>query len=300
MTTITANNVLTSRNRVGGLPLHTLLLRYPRCIHSEFLTHKALSKNAASSRAIPVDKLIRDVEENPFVPLVWSRNQKGMQGIDDFSPEEVEVFRKEWLEDRDYAVKSARRRAAQGLHKQVVNRHLEPFAHITVLASGTADGWNNLLWLRDHHAAEPHFQNLAKEIGRSLDDGLKNVQVLEPGQWHLPFITDDERRDAYNGPSQTLSIESLKMLSVARCASTSYKTVDGFDMTMDRAKSIYDGLLSMDRVHASPFEHVAQANFLIAGRVPQPSKGQNNLSGNFAPGWTQLRKTLPGENHTTR
>ena len=299
MTTITAKSILASRHAQTGDRLDTLLLRYPRCIHAELMTHRVFSRNAASSRAIPVDKMIQSVLDDPFVPLHWGRNQKGMQATEETNapvvlrapPEEdsdgaflfptMEYIREgAWLAARDEAVRFARAFSHAGYHKQIVNRLLEPFMHITVLVSST--NWTNFLALRDHEDAEPHIRILAQRVREALDGA--EVRVLEPGDWHLPFA---DTHDA------VLPRDSLIKLSVACCASTSYKTVDGFDMTLERAFEIFDKLAGSVPLHASPFEHVAQADVLeeFSGMLHWTLP---KLHGNFV-GFKQYRKMIPGE-----
>lgn len=283
MTEISAKTILRSRNAAApDYVLSTLLLRYPRFIHPEFMTHRVLSRNAASSRAIPVKKIIDDILADTATPLHWGKNQSGMQAQEECNsniriPELPDGFfskdasrQEAWFRARDNAIEIARAFDAAGYHKQIVNRLLEPFAHITVLVSATE--WTNFLELRDHPDAEPHMQMLAREISKCLDDE-STVRTLEPGQWHMPFIDDeanDHWMDAYGGgqgftgDDLDSAIDSctkdLIKLSVARCASTSYKTVDGFDMTFDRAEKIFDKLVNSKPVHASPLEHVAMVD----------------------------------------
>lgn len=269
MTTISAKTILRSRNASApDKVLSTLLLRYPRFIHAELMTHRVLSRNAASSRAIPVKKIIDDILADTAMPLHWGANQKGMQadtecdervGWDStYGQEGYGTRQHAWLSARDHAIKIARGFDAAGYHKQVVNRLLEPFMHITVLCSATE--WDNFLELRDHKDAEPHMQMLAREIRTCLEDE-STVQTLEPGQWHLPFVTsfDEDLLYEASGGDHNIGVDILRKVSVARCASTSYKTVDGFDMTLEKAVEIYDRLLGKP-FHASPFEHVAQAD----------------------------------------
>src|SRR5690606_18976165 len=99
------------------------------------------------------------------------------------------------------------------------------------------------------------------EIRKCLEDESA-IQTLQPGEWHLPFVTDDERIQcvSVNLWDETKGLEDALKLSVARCASTSYKTVDGFDMTLEKAIALHDKLLSSKPIHASPAEHVAQAD----------------------------------------
>ena len=275
MTTISAKTILRSRNKARpDKVLTTLLLRYPRWIHAEQRTHRAipldeglefyeptpslmadpsLSRNAASSRAIPVSKLIEDVKRDPAFPLFWGKNQKGMQAGEELTGAEFHRAKMTWEAALNDALRRAQELAEIGAHKQIVNRLLEPFSHITVLVSATE--WDNFLALRDHPAAEPHIQMLARKIRKCLERE-DDIQELEPGQWHLPFVGDGWD----DGDVDAASLEDQIKVSVARCASTSYKTVDGFDMTIERAKALHDKLLASNPIHASPAEHVAQAD----------------------------------------
>jgi hypothetical protein len=310
MTTISATSILASMHARTGQRVDTLLLRYPRVIHSEFMTHRCFSRNAASSRAIPVEKIIQSIIDDPFIPLVWGKNQKGMQSSEECN-EPVQCFDRLHI-DRDsrisflandredawrnamiWAIEHASAFDKAGYHKQIINRLLEPFSHITVVVTG--DQWSNFLALRDHPAAEPHIQILAKRVREALDGA--EVQTLQPGQWHLPFT------DYHPNLGLTrLTVNDFIKLSVARCASTSYKTVDGFDMTLERAIALHDKLVADTPLHASPCEHILQADEQIW--VPNPngitrdmvaSWRKPELSGNLKPGWIQYRKTLRGE-----
>ncbi len=291
MTTISAQTILRSRNASApGKVLSTLLLRYPRFIHPEFMTHRALSRNAASSRAIPVKKIIDDILADTAMPLHWGANQKGMQAYQecdaavelDAAHLGTEFVSREsaWIRARNQAISIATAFEDAGYHKQVVNRLLEPFMHITVLVSATE--WDNFLELRDHEDAEPHMQMLAREIRKCLEDE-STVHELEPGQWHLPFV--GVHRERQRGEPR---LEQMQKLSVARCASTSYKTTDGFDMTFERATAIYDKLHTKP-FHASPFEHVAQADHFGLGGYKGWSWAEEH--GNFI-GFRQLRRQL--------
>jgi hypothetical protein len=241
------------------------------------MTHRMLSKNSASSRAIPVEKLIKDVIADPYIPLVWGKNQTGMQAFSFLEGEELETAQAIWEAAMHDAVRSATGLAAVKAHKQIVNRILEPFSHITVLCSGTE--WSNFLGLRDHSAAEPHIQILAREIRKCLENDP--IQDLKPGEWHLPFVDRTQIKDPIK-------------LSVARCASTSYKTVDGFDMTLEKAIEIHDKLIGSTPLHASPAEHVAYADHWGRFFGVGESWDKPNYHGNFI-GFCQYRKTLPNE-----
>lgn len=155
MTTISATIIADSIGAQNHR-LTTMLLRYPRCIHAEFMAHRVFSRNASSSRAIPVERLIADVERDPFVPLHWGKNQKGMQAheecdaslsLKDLGTGELWSINREeaWLNLMEEAVRVAKAFSDAGYHKQIVNRLLEPWAHINVLVTGTQ--WSNFLAL---------------------------------------------------------------------------------------------------------------------------------------------------------
>lgn len=257
MSGIWAKSILASKHAITGARLDTILVRFPRIILAEVNTHRALSKNTASSRAIPIAKMIEQVQNDPFVPEVWTRNQSGMQGVEETRQGEIFEYRNIWRDASKGAVLDAKKLARREAHKQIVNRLLEPFMWTIALWSGTE--WDNFFALRDHPAAEPHIQILARAVRQARDEA--RVQTLQPGEWHLPFV-------GKNPPSapalrDIMSGEDQRRLSVACCASTSYKTVDGFNMTLERAQKVFDSL-SGPPLHASPFEHVAQADEWLA------------------------------------
>lgn len=150
MTIIKAETILSSQRINTPHRLTTMLLTYPRCIHAEFMTHRVFSRNAASSRAIPVARLLQDVIDHPFIPLHWGLNQPGMQATAESHPrvwvpeENGDIpesgywfdAEKEWLKDRDEVVAQCHRWIKAGYHKQIINRKLEPYAHIKVLVTG--------------------------------------------------------------------------------------------------------------------------------------------------------------------
>lgn len=302
MTTISAIVVEDSESR-DGIRLTTLHLRYPRFIHAEFMTHRVFSRNARSSRAVPVSKMIEEVKYDPVVPLYWGKNQPGMQaseehdalvelgeemcdtGIGEY-PSPKSLTREEaWLEARDRAVEAAQAFAAAGYHKQIVNRLLEPFMHIDTLV--TATEWDNFFTLRDHPDAEPHIQMLAREIKAALE--ASEPRLLKDDEWHLPYVYEVEAlrlwETRYGGASQREAREEWKSdlikLSVARCARISYQPFNG-DGSFEAEMARYRRLVEAFPPHASPAEHQAKPD--VGGTTPE-------LHGNFK-GWIQYRKIL--------
>jgi len=268
--------ILLDSRSPSGARLTTMEVRYPRFIHSEMMTHRVFSRNAASSRAIPIKKMIAAVREEPALPVYWGRNQTGMSAREAIAPDIEERARAEWQTALEDALRHAERLAAQDidLHKQLVNRLLEPFAWITVII--TATEWANFFTQRAHPDAQPEIRHVAEMMLAAYR--ASEPAVVEIGRWHLPLIQADER---------ALPDEELCKLSVARCARVSYLTHDG---KRDREKDLelYERLLDGGaNGHWSPFEHVAT-----------PAADPHESSANFV-GWEQYRKRFPQERATT-
>ncbi len=268
----------------------TFVLTYPRFIHAELMTHRVFSRNASSSRAIPVKKSIQMVIDDPVIPLAFTKNKAGMQGGEALDGQAHELAVRSWLHARDAAVTWAQALADLEVHKQYANRLLEPFAHITVVLTST--DFDNWFALRCHEAAQPEIHALADQMYAAYSTN-KPAQ-LEAGQWHLPFIDHynvdqaviDWAKDK-NARSETAFVnEMLIKRSVAKCARVSYLNHDGTRSTAEQDLQLYDRLLGSAPLHASPAEHQAMAT------------GDPNVrSGNFR-SWIQYRKTIPNENIT--
>ena len=232
----------------SGQRLTTMEVRYPRFIHSEFMTHRVFSRNAASSRAIPTRKLVDQVRNNPMEPIAWGRNRSGMSADTELDDEMVTTIRREWHELARHTADVAERWAAMGLHKQVVNRVLEPFLPITVIV--TATEWSNFFIQRISLNAQPEIEKLATEMKSAL--AQSNPRPLVAANWHTPYVTPAE---------MDLPILQKCKISVARCARVSYLNHQGV-RDLDADVKLYERLLSDG--HHSPFEHVATP---VIGRV---------------------------------
>lgn len=270
--------ILADSRHPTGNRLTTMELRYPRPVHSEFMTHRRHSRNSASSRAIPIAKMLADVERDPFVPIHWGAAQSGMQAYQEVAPDVREAARDKILAHMRQAVQLCRELADMGLAKQVVNRYIEPWMWITVVASATTSGWANFFALRCHEAAEPHIQRIAGMAYKTMRANKQNVRLLQYGQWHLPLI-------GFPG-DEDLAEEDLPKISAARCARVSYLTHDGL-RDIEKDMDLYDRLVAGEPKHASALEHPAQCL--------QFYKESDPRSGNFQAGWHQLRKMIPRE-----
>ena len=265
-----------------GDRLTTFVLTYPRFIHAEVMTHRVFSRNASSSRAIPVKKQIQMVVDNPVIPLAFTKNKAGMQGGAALTGDQHDQAVASWLSARDMAVIWAKTLADLEVHKQYANRILEPFAHITVVLSGT--DFNNFFALRCHEAAQPEIRVLAEQMYVAMQ--VNEPDTLKYGEWHLPFITQKEKDVGLHEGSVKigpLTNDDLVKMSVARCARVSYLTHEGKSPTFAEDLALYDRLVGAAPIHASPAEH--QASAALGG----------HRSGNLV-GFLQYRKTLPNEN----
>lgn len=269
--------------------IYTVAVRYPRIIHAEAKTHRVLTidgeeyefiqdvslmddrdlnRNASSSRAVPIDTIIAQVLDDPAMPVAWGRNQSGMQAGAEIDDPDAAV--REWLRARDSAVEHARALAKLGLHKQIVNRVLEPFSHISVII--TATEWTNFFDLRCHPAADPTMRAVAEAIAAAMQSS--EATKLDHGDWHLPYITTEER-------ASVKDMEFLAMMSAARCARVSYLNHDGTRPNVER--DIKLAQLLRDESHMSPFEHQAYVGPNVRG---------STLQSNLHPEYTQFRKVL--------
>jgi thymidylate synthase ThyX len=298
-----------------GPRITTFQLKYPRFIHAEFMTHRMFSRNASSSRAIPVEKQIDMIREDTAMPSHWGKNQSGMQAELESSdsvtiPETIcttegkEIFPKEytneaaWCEARDRAIEVARGFVKAGYHKQIVNRILEPFSHISVVC--TATNYENFFWLRRHKDAQPEIKILADKMFDVMTNSMP-VKLSEY-DWHLPYITDDERDgievvnlgDGNIGEQAHFTTDELIKMSVARCARVSYLTHDGETPDYKKDLALYERLVGSSPLHASPAEHQAKPDGLIFVGEGLKDWENRHLHGNFT-GFQQFRKMLPGE-----
>lgn len=263
-TVISAEMVKDTINIETGKRLTTMLWTFPRMILSEVNTHRKMSGNTSSSRAISIDRLIHTVEHDPFIPTVWTKNEPGMQGYETLDGVAALQAAFEWKMASESALQAAAKLQKLGLHKQIVNRVLEPFMWCKKLVSFTE--FNNFLNQRNHPAAEPHMRILARAVQAAIQESYPEYKAS--GEWHIPF-------DLGEGSS----LEDRLVFSTACAAHTSY-TVVGEDkpMTLDKAHVIYAKLVEGDPVHASPFEHCAIA---LARSRPAVSRNFDT--------WGQLR-----------
>ena len=275
---------------VNGARLTTFQLRYWRAIHGEFMTHRVFSRNASSSRAIPVATMIEQVRTDPAGPIHWGANQPGMQAGAELNTWGKEAAQASWLYAAGNAANSAEKMMKLGLHKQVANRILEPFQYISVVV--TATEWTNFFELRNHPDAQPEIQELAAAMKAAMD--ASRPTTLYADGWHLPYVSHDE----YAVGRLDGSMLELVKASAARCARVSYLTHDGATPNVKKDLALYERLVGSVPLHASPIEHQAQPDIFVKEAKFGGYDGWQHpeLHGNFK-GWKQYRKTVEIETH---
>jgi thymidylate synthase ThyX len=274
-----------------GKRITTFQLLYPRFIHAELMTHRVFSRNASSSRAIPVKKMLEMVRTEPAMPIHWGKNQPGMQANEQLSPEDRYKAEVLWREAAQKASSVAERMVELGLHKQVANRILEPFQHISVVLTATElDNWFEL---RAHKDAQPEIHELALQMRAALLGS--NPKLLDLDEWHLPYVTQDERNDGYFKDKPEL----LRKISAARCCRVSYLKHDGTAASVQDDLDLCNKLAGSVPIHASPFEHQATPDQKVESVVTERSGDTDliidwqkpHLHGNLV-GWIQYRKLI--------
>ena len=255
--------VIAASVNAEGKRILTLQCTYWRAIHGEIMTHRVFSRNAMSSRAVPVKKMLAQVWSHPAEPVHWGRNNPGMQSKSELTGWRKWLARKLWRGAAKAAVVFAWTLDKLGGHKQWVNRLLEPWQWMHTII--TATDWENFFELRCHADAQPEFQKLACMIKEEAEKATYTYMAI--GEWHLPYVTPKERL--------SLTTDLALKVSAARCARVSYLTHDGKTPSTEADLNLFERLAGSRPLHASPLEH-------------QATPGESH-TGNFT-GWTQHRK----------
>lgn len=285
-----------------GVRITTLEAEYPRMVLAELNTHRMLSRNSASSRAIPTASLLAHIRNDPAKPVFWGKNKPGMAVTEELDLDLQEQAVEIWESGCDSAVRTAKGLAGLGTSKQIANRPVEPWMMMKTVV--TATEWNNFFYLRAHKEAQQEIQALAYAMLDSMQ-GSK-PQQLKHGEWHLPYVqtSRNSKGDLYYHSNGTLlSLEEAKIISASCCAQVSYRRSD---TSLEKARSIYAKLIESTPSHSSPVEHQATPmperflgkEYTRAQQWPLGISHQDRdgeyWSGNFK-GWIQLRKTLKNE-----
>ena len=315
----------------AGVRLTTFEIEYPRFVHSEILTHRMLSRNSASSRAIPFAKMQEQITARP---VRFGEANKGMQDKGEeydasiafgetgyvghgeydyvcnfYTPSEF------WDEAKESAINYSKAFRDAGYHKQVYNRLTEAFQMMKTVITGTE--WDNFFWLRDDDAADPSIAELARCMKEAREQSVP--QVLKAGQWHLPYVewtTADCDGTMYyknnDGEFEFITLENAIKISCARSCAVSFRNND---YGLEKSLEVFERLVGDEKKHGSALEHCAtpmkpkhngyykSENVNVPRYTESWQQGishvdrEGNLwSGNFK-GWVQYRKTVVGENY---
>ena len=228
----------------NGKRITTYELVFPRYIHAELLTHRVCSRNASSSRATPIAVTCAEVENDPVFFDSIGLNQPGMVAGAEIPDDQKELFKKEWIELGQYVASKVRDWDSRfHIHKQVLNRALEPWLRIRVILTSTA--WENFFKLRLAPDAKPEMRNLALAMKQAREASFVNESEYHTPYWDSPF----EKDDFYTRVAPSC---------VARCARVSYLKHDRTTPTLKEDMELYRRLYNSG--HCSPFEHVAIAH----------------------------------------
>lgn len=282
-TQISAEIVAHSKRPVTEEELITYRLTFPRIILAEINTYKMLSKNTSSSRAIPFEKMVEVIEKDPFIPIAWQKQHRGMQGYEYFTDKsDIAHCEFMWSCAMESAIAVTEDMHKFGATKQLVNRLLEPFMWVTQLVTGTRESfehlfnqrcpiypggcksWKELCDLDSNYTmetplierlkvnkgqAEIHFMDLAEKMYDTLQESIPNELFM--GSYHIPFLKD------IISSEEMLVVDDLITMSVALTARVSYTSIgDDNKLTLERAKDIYNHCL--ENGHWSVFEHIGQ------------------------------------------
>lgn len=303
---IKAEIIADSRTEFGDR-LTTFELEFPRWILAEFNTHRQLSRNSASSRAIPIKANIENILNNTATPVHWGLNQPGMVADNEVNKETADIALSLWLQARDNAIFIAQKMTDLGIHKQIVNRLIENFTYQKVIV--TATEWDNFFWLRNHKDAQPEIRVLAEKMLQEYNGSTP--EILTIGEWHTPYV--EHYRSPLNGElmyidnnDNFLSLEEALKVSASCCAQVSYRKTDD---SLDKALKVFDMLnLTSEgadvRMHSSPIEHQGtpidqtyERFYKYYNGITHEDFNGSFWSGNFK-GWVQYRHTYENESCT--
>lgn len=270
---IKATVIAHSFSSLTGKEICTFELEFPRVVLAEFNTHNALSKNASSSRAIPVPTMLKQIRENPAFLSRFGAANTGMQD----KGKHTELVTLRHAAYSEFSAEGAWAKAGRvmadfaedfhqaGYAKQVCNRLIEPWQMMKVVM--TATELQNFFWLRDHHMADPTIAELARVIKAAYKESVPTW--LKPGDWHVPYYNDgvwkkfsgvvDENDKIVLVDKFGHSLEHALVISSSCCAQVSYRKLDD---TIEKARGVVARLNLQGEepdqpVHASPLEHQA-------------------------------------------
>lgn len=246
-----------------GTDIVTWELVYPRYIHSELMTYRTFSRNASSSRATPLSLTIDEVRHDPVFFDYVGKNQRGMTAGEELSPKELKEFYDDWVKLGSSVAAEVERMAEKyGIHKQTLNRALEPWLRIRTLVTTTE--YEHFFSQRLAADAQPEMQSLATAMYKSMQ-----AADIRDGTIHMPY--SDQFDEATVGANMVRCVAACARVCVGKNNGQRKTTLE------EDARFVAD-LWRKD--HRSPFEHIAYA---------QTGKWEDTR--NFS-GWVSLRAML--------
>lgn len=295
-------------NTVSNTKMISFLVDFPTVLLAELRTHRILTQgslyehselvdfnlSANSARAIPHNKYLQKVLDNPFIPI-WTKQQKGMNG----ELLESSYLNNIWYQGLEEQVLYYHALLKENAHKQNANRLLAPFAYTTCIISGTE--WDNFFELRCpkiYHEGTKKYYKSIKEWNK-VDKDIKwnknclshpeNKSTAQPefqviaemlydlyqetewreSEYHIPF--ENEIIDKYHSDiCNYLKIKSnsnnwfkyddywtiIMKVSASMCAKLSYNTQDNEDSI---EKHLERASMLIEHKHYEPFSHQAIA-----------------------------------------
>lgn len=303
-----------------GVEIVTWEYEAPKCILAELNTHCMLAKNAQSSRAVPIGKVIEQIRNNPVIPVHWGVNRGGMvageeinngvnflnhlinndeiglniEGLDSV-PRDVA-----WKATADIVAQIMQAWQTAGYHKQIVNRIGEAFTMVKGVI--TATEFDNFFHLRYHPHADPFIKELAKCMWEAYEEAP--AKVLDYGEWHTPYYgrgywVESSIATYLDTPvdEECISLAEALKISSAACGQVSYRKLDLSEATVNR---VWDNLMGGDIVHASVTEHQATPIVEQSWAEDWPEgvthiDREGNLWSAKFKGWICHRKLIPNE-----
>lgn len=237
----------------SGIRLRTFELEYPRMIHAEVMTHRMASKNSSSTRAIPVERMIELVKQKPATPIYWGENNAGMSSKRELEGFKLTAAKQLWESITESVIASVRVLSSKtgiNAHKQIAGRWLETASFIKVVF--TATDMNNFYFLRNHPAAQPEIQELARVMLEA--EAASTPTLLKAGEWHLPYVEVVDGK--YMVGDTEVDLDTALKVSASCCAQASYRKLDD---SIEKANDVFSklniGTDTGEPAHASPTEH---------------------------------------------
>ncbi len=139
-------------------------------VEGEFHNFIANGVVVHNSRAIPFNKMVEVVKNDPFIPIAWQKPHSGMQGTEYYAdPKIIENKVKNWLEARDSAVQMAEKMDIDTVEdRRLIMKDIRDIV----------EGGN--------------YETFTREINNPISKQLKN-RILEPFMWTTQLITGTKK-----------------------------------------------------------------------------------------------------------